>query len=193
MSGFIKWWYGGDAGQTPDDSTTFNADGFTDFSTGIPLGGTLLRTLVNVGIYSITKQPGTDAPLFDPEWYAQGVIFNLAITSTDGFGVPINPLIPDPTQDDQALAIWQASLFPRLEHYIVTADGQNQVVRWLPDTGIRMESFARRGPYEGDARKLWLTWSVTDPTGYFNTDTDELQSYCGGRVQTWSLYQQPNE
>lgn len=190
--GFVKHWYGGDAGVIPEPGNAFATDGYIPFDTTIPPGGTLLRTLVNIGIYSISFQPpGSGAP-FDPAWFAREIIFNLAITESDGSGGPIPPLIPLSSQDGQAPWIWSASMWPEQQQWTTDVDNNAvQVVRWTQNTGTRMESFARRGPFTGDSPSFWLTWNVDDPTFMFDTNTADVVSYIGGRVQIWNLFQVP--
>lgn len=147
----------------------------------------LWRVFVETALYTRTAMVNPDATPFDPTWYADNGIFNVALAYTQGSGVPTDPVLPDPTEGGGGEFLWRATMKPYHDGTWMTPDGQAQVIRWEPQVDEQMQSKSRRAASGLD--ETWLTWSwwVQDIHGYFAMDTVDQFSYMTGTLTAHAL------
>lgn len=151
----------------------------------------LWRVFVETKLYTRTAMINPDATPFDPTWYSDNGIFQLALAYTQGSGVPTDPVLPDPTEGGGGEFLWRAEMRGVQDLIWQTPDGLAQVVRWEPQVVEQMQSRSRRAASGLD--QTWLTWCwwVIDIHGYFALDTVDQFSYMSSNLNVHALVSTP--
>lgn len=182
-----KTWRSGSGPAQSGFTSPWSANGIWQ-SIHVGIGETLERTFVETGLYTRTAMLDPMASPFDPTWFGDFGFFMMALSYTQGSGVPTDPLIPIPTEGGGGSFVWRAKMVPYHQLTTTTPNGLAQVVRWAPEAGTQMQSQSRRGANAEDETWLGFSWYVDDVYGRFADDTVDLFSYMAGSITCHALF-----
>lgn len=154
----------------------------------VGVGETLERVFVETALYTRTTMLDPMSSPFDPAWFAGFGIFHMALSYTQGSGVPTDPLIPQGTEGGGGEFLWRAKLMPFHQATFDTPNGISQVIRWAPEPGTQMQGKGRRGPNALDETWLGFSWFVDDIYGRFADDTVTFYSIMTGTIGCHALF-----
>jgi hypothetical protein len=124
-------------------------------------GDTLIRTRVDISIYTyITELTGV-TPTYDPGLFLE-VEMRFGISWVDGGSGAVPPALNDSGPIGIDWAIWD-TMTPHIEVPSGSTSDGSMGVNWKCNGGVTLDSAGRRGPAAGAFPRVWASLGYNDP------------------------------
>jgi len=124
-------------------------------------GWTLIRTRVDISIYTYVVELSGVTPTYDPGLF-QEVQMRFGISWIDASGGGTPPMLNDSGGSGIDWVIWD-TMVPRIEVPSASTGDGSMGVSWITNGGGTLNSESRRGPVVSSEGQVWASLGYDDP------------------------------